>query len=406
VVEITSPLEGEQVRGTVYVQGKAADVGGTTGLDAVYVQVGEGTPTRLAGTTEWEHSFDSTGFPDGDLRITAWASDGFVEGEAQNVTVDVDNNMPPVMNLVRPVNGTTYVGTVPVVGTAEDAEGFGEDTKVQWRFAGSEEWTDSMGWELQTDKILDFDFELDLSRLPTGPATIEVRVSDGDKFTEPQDRAFEMENKPDLVIDSSWITVDIPEPEHNDIVTISVTIKNEGAGASGTYDVEFRRFTNFEGMKTGRNLTVGDSDTLNFVWEAVKGDNTLIFTVDPQYKIPELDKDNNEARIEVKVRSPPEEETDDSDYTFIIALVVVIAIAAIAGVIMYMKYWAAKPGLEAPELQVVYDKGGMYSESGGEYAGADTSGRELTTEEAGEQVLQREEEVKPGQARPGRPPPE
>jgi hypothetical protein len=377
VVEITSPDDGELVKGTVYVQGTAADMGGTTGLDAVYVQVGEGAPTRLPGTTEWEHSFDSGAFPDGDLVIKAWASDGFVEGEVDSVTVDVDNNRPPVMNLVKPINGTTYVGTVPVVGTAEDDEGFGEDTTVQWRLPDAKEWTDSMGWELQTENILDFDFELDLSSLPTGPAAILVRVSDGDKHTEPQERTFEMENKPDLVIDSSWITVDIEEPEHNDIVTISVTIKNEGAGASGKYDVEFRRFKNFEGQKTGRNLSVGESDTLNFVWEAVKGENTLIFTVDPQFKIPELDKDNNEARIEVKVKEPPAEETDETDYTFLIAVLVVVAVAAIGGVIVFMKFWAAKPGLESPEVQVVYDKGGMYSEGGGEYAGADTSGRDL-----------------------------
>ncbi|NIP33915.1 MAG: hypothetical protein GWN18_03145, partial [Thermoplasmata archaeon] len=62
---------------------------------------------------------------------------------------------------------------------------------------------------------------------------------------------------------------------------------------SGRYDVEFKRFNNFEGLATGRNLSAGSEDTLTFVWEAVKGENTLIFIVDPQFKIPELDKDNN-----------------------------------------------------------------------------------------------------------------
>ncbi|UCC93735.1 MAG: hypothetical protein JSW25_03465, partial [Thermoplasmata archaeon] len=377
VVEITSPNDGELVTGTVYVQGVAADMGGTTGLDAVFVQVGDSPRKRLPGTTEWEHSFDSTQFPDGDLNITAWASDGFVEGDVHTIVVDVDNNKPPTINVARPENGTDYQGFVPVVGTADDAEGFGDDTTVQWKHPEADEWTDSMGWELQTDNILDFDFVLDMSHLPTGPASIEVRVSDGDKYSPVELRTFEMENKPDLVIDSSWIGIDLQDIEHKDVVTISVTVKNEGAGPSGLYDVEFRRFNNFEGMTTGRNLSVGESDTLTFVWEAVKGDNTLRFIVDPQFKVPELDKDNNEAEIQVSVKAPPPVEDEERDWTFIIAIVVVVAIIGVGVVLMAFKYWATAPALETPDVQVVYEGGGMYSETSAEYADADTSGREL-----------------------------
>ncbi len=384
-VSITVPADGAQVRGTVHVQGTAVDTGGTTGLEAVYIQVGDGAPKRLAGTTEWEHTFDSTDFPEGDLTISAWASDGFVKGPVTNVTVDVDNNRPPVLNLAKPVNGTTYVGFVPVDGTVDDEEGFDKNTtKVQWKYPDDTEWTDSVDWELQTDKILDFDFELDLSHLTTGPAAIQVRVSDGDKWSTVSERTFEMENKPDLVLETSGVSIDIAEPEHKDVVTISVTVTNEGAGASGLYDVEFRRFNNFEGMTTGRNLSVGEGDTLTFVWEAVKGDNTLVFTVDPQFKIAELDKDNNRAEIQVKVKAPPPEEDDETDYMFIIAIIVVVAVIGIGGVVMYMKYWAAAPGLEQPEVQVVYEGGGMYSDSSAEYTGADTSGRELM-QQAGDQ---------------------
>jgi hypothetical protein len=378
VVDITAPSEGDQVRGTVYVQGTAADPGGTTGLEAVYVQVGDGTPKRLPGTTEWEHSFDSTQYADGWINVTAWASDGFVEGERVQISVDVDNNVPPNINVAKPVNDTTYVGIVPVVGTAEDEEGFGDDTVVQWRLTGEEEWTYFVDWVLQTDHILDFDFDLDLMYLPTGPASIDVRVSDGDKFSAVETRSFELENKPDLVIEDNWVSIDIQEPEHRDIVTISVTVKNLGAGASGKYDVEFRRFNNFEGLTTGRNLSVGQEDTLTFVWEAVKGENTLIFTVDPQFKVPELDKENNEARITVKVKAPPVEETQGTNWMFIIAVVVVVAVIALAGVVMYLKYWSTAPALEDPDVQVVYESSGsIYSEGSAEYTGADTSGRDL-----------------------------
>jgi hypothetical protein len=377
MVEITSPDDGAEVRNTVYVQGVAADLGGTTGLEAVFVQVADGTPKRLPGTTEWEHSFDSTEFPDGDLNISAWASDGFVEGEKAYIVVDVDNNKPPTINVAKPENGTSYEGFVPVVGTADDLEGFGDGTMVQWRHPEDDAWTDSMGWELQTDTILDFDFLLDLSALPTGPASIEVRVTDGDKYSSVEARSFEMENKPDLVIEDSWISVDLDTPEHNDVVTISVTVKNQGAGASGLYDVEFRRFNNFEGMTTGRNLSVGEEDTLTFVWEAVKGDNTLRFIVDPQFKVAELDKDNNEGQITVTVKAPPPQEDEERDWTFIIAIIIVVAIIVLGGVLMAFKYWATAPALEEPDVQVVYEGGGMYSETSAEYTGADTSGRDM-----------------------------
>jgi hypothetical protein len=397
MVEITSPANGAEVRDTVYIQGTAADLGGTTGLTGVFIQVGEGTPKRLPGTTEWEHSFDTTAYPDGDLNISAWASDGFVEGNVDTITVDVDNNKPPTMNMAKPVNGTSYEGFVPVVGTADDAGGFGEGTMVQWRHPTDDLWTDSMGWELQTDNILDFDFLLDLSAIPTGPVEIEVRVSDGDKYSSAEFRTFEMDNKPDLVIDPAWVSVDLDQPEHKDVVTISVTVKNEGAGASGRYDVEFRRFNNFEGMTTGRNLSVGESDTLIFVWEAVKGDNTLRFIVDPQFKVAELDKENNEAEIQVTVKAPPPEEDEERDWTFIIAIIVVVAVVGIGAVLMALKYWATAPALEEPEVQVVYEGGGMYSESSEEYTGADTSGREL---EEAEKASKEQEAGQPGSTPP------
>jgi len=380
-VEITSPADGTLVRDTAYISGTATDTSGTTGLAAVFVQVGDGTPKRLPGTTEWEHSFDTTTYPDGLINITAWASDGFVEGAKATISVDMDNNKVPTMNVAKPMNGTTYVGIVPVVGTAQDVEGFGKDTAVQWRFPDDEEWTYSTEWVLQTDNILDFDFDLDLMDLPTGPASIEVRVSDGDKYSAVETRVFEMENKPDLVIEDNWINIDVEKPEHRDVLTISVTVKNLGAGASGRYDVEFRRFNNFEGLTTGSNLSVGESETLVFVWEAVKGDNTLRFIVDPQFKIDELDKENNEAQIQVKVKAPPVVETEESNWMFIIAIVIVIAVVGLAVAVMFLKYWATAPALEEAEVQVVYEGGGLYSETSEEYTGADTSGRDLAEEE-------------------------
>ncbi|NIP36262.1 MAG: hypothetical protein GWN18_15045, partial [Thermoplasmata archaeon] len=64
--------------------------------------------------------------------------------------------------------------------------------------------------------------------------------------------------------------------------------------------------------------------------------------------------------------APPADEEEETDYMFLIAIIVVVAVIGIGGAMMYMKYWATKPGLETPDVQVVYEEGGMYSQTGGE----------------------------------------
>ncbi|MCK4969848.1 MAG: hypothetical protein KAS77_04955, partial [Thermoplasmata archaeon] len=59
------------------------------------------------------------------------------------------------------------------------------------------------------------------------------------------------------------------------------------------------------------------------------------------------------------------------------AIVIVVAVVGVGGALMALKYWSTAPALAEPEVQVVYEKGGMYSEGGGEYSGADTSGRDI-----------------------------
>jgi hypothetical protein len=381
VAEITSPDDGAEVRETVYIQGTAQDFGGTTGLEWVYVQVGDGTPKRLAGTTEWEHTFDSIEFPDGLLNISVWATDGFVQGQVATVTVDVDNNKAPTFNLVKPVDEGAYIGKVPVIGTAEDVEGFGESAKVQWRMMDDVSgWVDDETWVLLTDTILDIDFELDLSELPLGSYGIVVRVSDGDKFSQEETRTFDMENLPDLVVRQDWIDAGTGELEHEQMVTITVTVKNEGAGTSGAYELEMWRFNKFVGRTAGSNLSAGESENLIFVWPAVKGDNTLRFVVDPAFLIEELDKTNNEAEIQVSVKEPPEDKDEGTDWIVWISIIIAVVVLVGGGAIAYLKFWSTKPPEGEVVVETVYE-GGIYSEGAEQYSGADTAGRDLMTSE-------------------------
>jgi hypothetical protein len=64
----------------------------------------------------------------------------------------------------------------------------------------------------------------------------------------------------------------------------------------------------------------------------------------------------------------------------LIAIIVVVAVVGLGGALMALKYWATAPALEEPEVQMVYEGGGMYSETSAEYAGADTAGRDGISE--------------------------
>ncbi len=369
VVEITAPPDGSLVRGeSVQVQGKAADPAGTTGLQSIFVKVGDNDPARLPGATAWEYRFNSMHFPDGPLNITAWATDGFVTGPEDSIIVDVDNNNPPRLNVARPENGTEYIGTVPVVGTAYDEEGFDENLSLEWRLRDEDGWSFGSGLVLQDDNNLDFDFQLDLSDERSGQSQIQVRVSDGDKYSDVSHRMFTLKNLPDLKVTSSDIYLDVLKPEHKEEVTVILNVTNIGVVASGSYDVEFTNYNKPIDFRTGTNLSAGESENLVFTWEAVGGTNKLRFNVDPRFKIEELTKDNNLAELVVEVPMPEDEDGGLSTLTWGIIMVVVVIIVAV--LFLVVKYVIPKRGPVTPEgpEQIVYEEGGLYSESSGPYA--------------------------------------
>jgi len=370
VVEITQPADGLEVRSEVHVQGTAVDLGGTTGLVAIFVQIGDEEPVRLPGTTSWEYSFDSIQFPDGLITIKAWASDGFLLGPVDSIVLDVDNNKPPRLNLAKPETSTTYIGIVPIDGSANDDEGFGSNHTVQWKVEAEDEWSDGWGFILQNDNILDFAFDLDLSGEKSGPSQIYIRVSDGDKFTEPAYRSFTLNNLPDLASFTSDIELDVLEPRHKDVITVTLTVTNIGVVHSGPYDVSFENYNKPIDFITGTNLSGGESDNLVFIWEAQGGTNKLRFILDPRFRIEELSKNNNEAELIVEVPMPPEE--DEGFATWVWAVIALIGIAAAVGVILLMaKFYLPRepPEPEGEEVVIYEGSGGMYDEASGPYSG-------------------------------------
>ncbi|MCK4970335.1 MAG: hypothetical protein KAS77_07405, partial [Thermoplasmata archaeon] len=256
-----------------------------------------------------------------------------------------------------------------VDGTAYDDKGFGENHTVQWKIELEDEWTEGWGYELQNENILDFAFDLDMSGEISGPSQVYVRVSDGDKFTEPAYRSFSLNNLPDLAISTSDIHLDVLEPEHDEVITVTLTVTNIGVVHSGAYDVSFENYNKPIDFTTGSNLSAGEEENLVFIWDAKGGTNKLRFIVDPRFRIEELSKNNNEAELIVEVPEPPEE--DEGLATWVWAVIALIGIAVAGGVIMLMvKFYVPRepPEPEGEEVVVYEGSGGMYDEASGPYS--------------------------------------
>jgi hypothetical protein len=364
-VEITYPANDSQVRGTVPILGDAIDPAGNTGLANVFVQVADGDPVRLKGTTSWEYEFDSTKLEDGWYDISAWATDGFLDGAVVTVRVDVDNNKPPRFTIGTPANGTTHMGFVRVAGTANDTEGFDEGWTVQYSLDEAN-WTNVEGGVLLNRWNLDYEIELDMTKVKEDSVEIFVRASDGDKFSQSRSVFVNLVNEPDLYIDRASVDWDPVDPKHDDLVSIILTVENRGVVTAESYKVEVTRGAQTVGLATGSNLPPGETETLIVTWDAKGGNNSLKVIVDSQRELDELDEGNNEVLFNILVKKPP---ADDEESSFPYVLVVVV-IAAILGVVGVTRWWLMNRPEVKPEVETVFEGGGMYDDLSGPYSEA------------------------------------
>jgi hypothetical protein len=165
------PAVGEVLSGT-------AVFGGTLAVDPVgpdrFVEVRiEGGEWALAnGTVRWTIALDTTGLANGPINVTFRASDG------ANLTAvlrayAVDNpfiNSKPTVSVVTPAPGTIIQSAIEMAGSVDDPDG--GNLTVEFRIGTGE-------WRAANVTGNTWSAPLDLSKSPDGPATIEVRASDG-----------------------------------------------------------------------------------------------------------------------------------------------------------------------------------------------------------------------------------
>jgi len=100
---------------------------------------------------------------------------------------------------------------------------------------------------------------------------------------------------PDLIIED--ITWSPAQPSVGDIITFTVTIKNQGSGNSRSSGVYFYIDDLSRDYEDVLRIEAGDMVTKTFTWTAQTGSHTIKAIVDKDNWIPESDESNNEKAV-------------------------------------------------------------------------------------------------------------
>jgi hypothetical protein len=218
---------------------------------------------------------------------------------------------------------------------------------------------------LLDERNMDYEVELDLSYLPKGNVEILVRVSDGDKFSEPKQVNVEMDNRPDLYIDRASVSWEPDRPVHGDPVFFTLSVENRGVVTAEAYEVELRRGSQVVGLAAGSNLPVGQSENVLVMWDSRGGNNSLRFWVDSKEDLDELDESNNQLTFNVIVKKPDTNGDGDGlslrDIILIVGVIAGLTSVGLAGLKWYM---LNRPPPPQPVVETVYEGGGLYDEHG------------------------------------------
>jgi hypothetical protein len=106
-------------------------------------------------------------------------------------------------------------------------------------------------------------------------------------------------SKPDLRVD---IALSNPMPVEGDPLAVYASVYNPGGWAGG-FKVEFL----VDGEPRGEapmSLGPDDLDVAEFTWTPARGDHALMVVVDPENMVDEVDEENNNATMRVRVTAP------------------------------------------------------------------------------------------------------
>lgn len=176
---IINPSEGMRVAGNLSVAGACTDDDGVAWVDLIFNN-DENTRVRAQGGKFFSYSYDTSALPDGLYTITALAADSNglegIGGKRNRSTVSWHlDRRPPEISLGSHETGALVHGRINIEGTVRDGNGVagleiavGEDgpfAPVRLR-------------EQKKTGDAAFNYTLDTTRLPNGPAVIRFRARD------------------------------------------------------------------------------------------------------------------------------------------------------------------------------------------------------------------------------------
>jgi len=120
-IMFTDPGEGDDVKGTIAIRGRASDIDDTHLEVSIRVDNGEWIP--LEGITVWSYLFNTSEVENGMHQFDARVSDGVLNAIASlNLSVNNPLNEPPVVTISYPGDNEEVSGIFNVSGTAADPE--------------------------------------------------------------------------------------------------------------------------------------------------------------------------------------------------------------------------------------------------------------------------------------------
>lgn len=168
-VNLTSPIDGATVSGSVDVSADPSSDAGVTQVE--FFVDGSSIAIDTDGSDGWMTTWDSTAVADGDYAVSATATDTDGQTASDSVNVIVDNvDDPPAVAITNPADGTTVSGSVDVTADASDDNGV---SKVEFFVDGSSIGIDtdgSDGWTATWDTTAYADADHKVSATATDSA--------------------------------------------------------------------------------------------------------------------------------------------------------------------------------------------------------------------------------------------
>ena len=178
VVEITSPVNGTVVLGTVNITGTSSDEDGNETIQKVQLNVDNGVWLIVTGTSTWSIELDTTTLSNGNHSIKVQAFDPYTMSDIKGIHIDVRNplppNMKPVVNIISPANGTMITERTTIIGNASDQDG--NITKVEISIHDE-------GW-ITVNGLTSWNYIWDIIEIFAGNYTIRVRAYDGEDYSD------------------------------------------------------------------------------------------------------------------------------------------------------------------------------------------------------------------------------